>query len=89
MNTAYYVNKIIGVGFAIGLIAAGGYQFVKWRDQMAKEAGRRMQKRMQQIGDETMAELQKNAPKWDQFQMSPEMMKGFGGVTFPTDGRSR
>ena len=83
MNTAYYVNKIVGVAFGLGLVIAGSYQAVKWRNQMAEEAGRRMQERLKQIGEETMAELEKNGPQWDKIEMNGEMLKGIGGVIYP------
>jgi hypothetical protein len=30
-----------------------------------------------------MAELPKNSPQWDKFELDPEMLKGLGGVLYP------
>ncbi len=88
MNAIYYLNKSIGILFALAITGIVGYRAYLWRNDMAKEAGRRLQKRLQQIGEESAAQF-KAAPLETQFKFDAHHWKSFEGGISPAGAGQR
>jgi len=82
MNAIYYLNKAVGILFALTIAGLIGYRAWVWRNDMAKEAGRRLQKRLEKIGEESAAEF-KSPPFETQFKFNADNWKNFQGGIYP------
>ena len=80
MNTFYYLNRAVGIAFALVLVGVAGYWAIVWRDDMRQEAGRRLQHRIKQISDQTAAEFDWKAPDWGESTISSDHWSDFQGV---------
>ena len=78
MNTLYYINKFVGVAFALGLAVFVGFRVVQWRDQASKDAAQRFQKRIQRISEDSAAQFPISA----QTPILPDHWKNFDGPVF-------
>jgi hypothetical protein len=82
VDALYYVNKVVGIGFAVALTAFVGYRVYLWRNEVAKEAGKRFQHRIVEISEQTRREFELNAPKWPDVKFSVDNLQGIkGGVS--------
>jgi len=86
VNTFYHLNKTIGIVFGVALILVGAYKLFALRDELAHEAGRRLQHRLEQISEETAAQLQSQSPKWPDVQLPPNWQQNFEGNALSPDG---
>jgi hypothetical protein len=84
VNAAYYVNKVLGIAFGAVLLALAGYKAWEWRNAAADEAGKRLQRRIEQISEQTREDMGfDRQPEWAKLEFDASQLHGFGGVSLP------
>ncbi len=88
MNMIELINRIAGIAFAVALTAFLGYRAYLWRNDMAKEAGKRLQHRIVQMSDDPRYQLPVMKPAYSDVKISPDTWKGFTSG-YPGQPKSR
>ncbi len=78
MNVVEQLNKALGIAFAIGLTAFLVYRGYLWREELSKEAGRRLQHRVKQMSDDPRYQLPVSDFKPLDVKFSMESLQGIG-----------
>jgi hypothetical protein len=89
MNALYYLNKIVGIAFAVGLTAFVGYRAYLWRNDVAAEAGKRLEQRLKQMSEDPRYQLPTSEIKWPEVKFSVETMQGFNAGLLGNDASQR
>ncbi len=79
MNFIESVNKIVGIAFTVALTGFVGYRAYLWRNDMAKEAGKRLQHRIVQMSEDPRYQLPKSEIKWPEVKLPANGWQGVGG----------
>lgn len=78
MNAVEQLNKALGIAFAVGLSAFLAYRGYLWRQELSKEAGRRLQHRVKQMSEDPRYRLPESDFKALDVKFSVESLRGIG-----------
>jgi hypothetical protein len=83
MNTAYHVNKLIGICFAVGLSAFGLHRAYVWREEMSPKARVTLKERLEEMSKDPRYQLPVSDFKLPESPFTIQDLSGINGGTFP------